>query len=622
MDDLVLYYNFDQLKYVGYKTIEGCNWPIFDLDGYNTFEALYSLKTNSHGVEINFPEGEAGVNFCHAVYVDIANACLNIMKDLVPKPSKYNFTRGRYEFIFSGLSSGQSGDGYCRVKSPFVTNNTMASVAYYYSTFDPVKALSYCPFDTYDILLRYKTTNGGYGLVVAGIEFTLFATDNWTSRDLTNRLYLNPFNDFHYFGYDIPYVVPNDKPDTGIILGPAPEDKDPDPMEPGGESGEGDEPPGTFDDTSDPIPDSPLPTLSMAATGFTRIFNPSLSQVQQLARYMWTDESFFQTAWNKIKQVFEDPMDALIAFNIVPVQVPNGSPIDFTIMYIPTGVMLSPALTQFVDVDCGSYELKGYYGSALDYSPYTKVHCYLPYIGMVSLDTDEVMNNTISVKYRVDIVSGECVAKILVDNNVLYQYTGHCSISVPFTSSDFSVYANALIGAATIVGGVAGGIAGGISSTIVGEASQQTSQIIQTTTTVHKTRNPSTGRQVIQDTWTDTVERPVSQTKASFNGLSPANISNTVGSVMGGKPIAQHSGSFNGNSGYLGIRYPYLIIEVPRQCLPSSYKEMNGYPSMITMNLGQCVGYTRVQQVQLTGLSATNPEQAEILELLKGGVIL
>lgn len=49
------------------------------------------------------------------------------------------------------------------------------------------------------------------------------------------------------------------------------------PYEPGGPSGptDPDLPPGTFDDESDPIPDSPLPTLSAANTGFTRIYNPS-----------------------------------------------------------------------------------------------------------------------------------------------------------------------------------------------------------------------------------------------------------------------------------------------------------------------------------------------------------
>lgn len=403
-----------------------------------------------------------------------------------------------------------------------------------------------------------------------------------------------------------------------------------DPFGPGGTSGPGDNPPGTFDDTSDPIPDSPLPTLSMADTGFTRIYNPTLSQVQSLAEYMWKTENIFETLWNKVKQSFENPMDVMIAFNIVPVAVPDGGTADFSIMYIPTGVQLTKAANQFVDVDCGTLELKGYYGSALDYSPNTRIQCFLPFIGMIELNPDEVMNTTLQVKYRVDIVSGGCVAKIFIDGNCLYQYSGHCSISVPFTASDFSSYMNAMLQVSALaVGAIAAGTGAALAAGAGAEAeavAQQTSRTVKHTVQTKTVRNPDTGRQITAGTITthQTIDRPVDQdsTEASFNGLSPQNIFNTASSVMASKAGISHAGSFNGNTGYLGVRYPFLVITTPRQCLPSSFQTMNGYPSMITLPLSECTGYTRVQQVQLTGMTATNPEQAEILQLLKEGVIL
>lgn len=388
-------------------------------------------------------------------------------------------------------------------------------------------------------------------------------------------------------------------------------------------------PPGTFDDTSDAIPDSSLPTLSAANTGFTRIYNPSLAQVQDLARYLWTDDTVIETIWNKIRQFFENPMDAIIGFNLVPVAVPNGGTKNFALMYIDTGVQMTAAASQFVDQDCGTVTLERYYGSALDQSPYTKVSCFLPYIGTVQLNTDEVMGTTLQVKYRVDIVSGSCVAKILVDGNVLYQYSGHCAIPIPFASADFASYVSAAISVAKLAIGAAAAGAAGAAGAIASSGSdvaQQTNQTTTLTRTVtNTTRNPSTGRQIVSGT-TTTVERyeePVSETstKASFSGLSPANIANTVGQIMGSKPNVEHSGSFSGNTGYLGVRRPFLIIERPNMCLPSNYQTLNGYPAMITMKLGDCKGYTRIQQVQLTGLPATNPEQAEILSLLKSGVI-
>lgn len=382
---------------------------------------------------------------------------------------------------------------------------------------------------------------------------------------------------------------------------------------------------GTFDDESDLIPDSSLPTLSSANTGFTRIYNPTLSQVQDLARYLWTDETLIQTLWNKIKQYFEDPMQAIIGFNLVPVPVPDAGTKNFALMYIDTGVSMNVAASQFVDRDCGTFKLEPYYGSALDYSPYTKVSAYLPFIGVVQLDVDEVMGRTLQVKYRVDICSGSCVAKILVDGNVLYQYSGHCAINIPFAASDFSSYVQAAIGVAKL--GVEAAVAASGGPPPVGalDPSQQTNQVITTTQTTETARNPMTGRQITTGTRTtiETRESPasVSSTEASFSALSPANVSNTVGQIMSSKPVVNHSGSFSGNTGYLGVRRPYLIIERPNLCMPQNFQAMNGYPSMITMELSTCKGYTRIQQVQLTGLTATNPEQAEIQELLKSGVI-
>lgn len=401
------------------------------------------------------------------------------------------------------------------------------------------------------------------------------------------------------------------------------------PYEPGGPSGptDPDLPPGTFDDESDPIPDSPLPTLSAANTGFTRIYNPTLSQVRALASYLWTDESVIETIWNHIKQFFENPMEAIIGFNLVPVPVPDGGTENFALMYIDTGVSMTVAANQFVDLDCGNVELKRYYGSALDQSPYTKVSCFLPYIGTVNLNTDEVMGTTLQVKYRVDIVSGSCVAKIFVDGNCLYQYSGHCAITIPISSADFSSYVSAAISvgklaAAAITAGAGAAMAAGVA-----DASQQTNQVVTTTQVTNTSRNPSTGRQITTGTITtvQTRESPADQssTQASFSGLSPQNVANTVGAIMSSKPHIEHSGSFSGNSGYLGVRRPFLIIERPNMCMPANYQALNGFPAMITMELSTCKGFTRVQQVQLTGMGrATNPEQAEILELLKSGVIL
>lgn len=403
------------------------------------------------------------------------------------------------------------------------------------------------------------------------------------------------------------------------------------PYEPGGDSGPGDLPPGTFDDTSDPIPDSSLPTISASDTGFTTIYNPTLSQLRSLARYLWTEPDILTTIWNHVKQIFEDPMDALISLSIVPCAVPDGGTRNFQMLFIDTGVPLTIAANQFIDVDCGTVTLDRYYGSALDQNPYTKVACFLPYIGTVHLNTDEVMGTTLQVKYRIDIASGVCVAKIFVDGSCLYQYSGSCAIQIPFSSAEFSSYVSALIGVgAAIVGlGAAAGAGAAAGEMAAAEATQETAlaTTAQGTEQLALSAGETSGGMSAADfarnqlQYMQNTMQTAQSTPASFSNLNPRNVLNTVQQVQGGKVTVEHSGSFSGNSGYLGIRRPYLIIERPNMCLPKNYGALNGYPSMITMTLGDCVGFTRVQQVQLHGVTATNPEQAEILGLLKGGVV-
>ena len=392
-----------------------------------------------------------------------------------------------------------------------------------------------------------------------------------------------------------------------------------DPYSDGGNSDDDEGGDGDFDDSSDTIPDSTPPTISAADTGFTRIYNPTLSQIQALANYLWTDQTVVQTIWNHIKQFLENPMDAFIAFNLVPCPVPDGGTVEFKVMYIGTGINMTKAANQFVDVDCGTLAITKHYDSALDYSPYTKVSLFLPFIGHVYLDTDDVMGKTLRVKYRIDIVSGACVAKVFVNNSVHYQYSGHCAINIPFTSADFTGYISAIIQAGKSVTSITAGAAGAgaLATSLAGLPSPKTGE--STVTYTQQQLNPDTGR--MRTTNKNTVTES-SNTKASFDSIVGANVSNTVGAVMSSKFNVERSGSFSGNSGYLGIRRPFAIIEIPRMCNPDEYGKFNGRPSMKTRKLSECSGFTQIQQVQLTGISATNPELDEIYSLLKGGVIL
>lgn len=70
-------------------------------------------------------------------------------------------------------------------------------------------------------------------------------------------------------------------------------------------------------------------------------------------------------------------------------------------------------------VDCGSVEISEQYQSLLDYSPFSRLTIYLPFIGFQELDDKLVVGHTLKVQYVVDILSGRCLAQLYVDSTEL-----------------------------------------------------------------------------------------------------------------------------------------------------------------------------------------------------------
>lgn len=392
---------------------------------------------------------------------------------------------------------------------------------------------------------------------------------------------------------------------------------------------------GTFDETSDAIPIPSLPSISTVDTGLVTLFRPTQQEVAALGSYLWTN---FRDFIENLQKLFTNPMDYFIAFNIFPVSPLVTNARNIYIGNWATDISMSPVANQWYEFDCGTVTLQKYWGSALDYSPNTKVQLMLPYIGSVQLNTDEVMGQQIGVKYRIDLLSGSCVAMVTVNGNVYYQFTGECAVAVPLTGADWSRVYSAVIGAVGTaitggVGAIATGNAGGaaISAIGAGKAAKAASSAGNTFARLASTH--TRGVQAARDAAISAMESAANaaQNAATASGTVAngiratrlANtINNTVGQVMSAKTAISHSGSISGSAGMLGVRDAYLIVEYPNQSLAKDYKHFVGYPSNIYARLGILSGYTEVEQVISEGIWGTDDELAELVEALKGGVYL
>ena len=334
------------------------------------------------------------------------------------------------------------------------------------------------------------------------------------------------------------------------------------PYEPGGYSGPGGGS-GDYDNTSDPVPVPSLPTISGISSGMLTAYVPNSSDLQALASYMWSS-SFDLDA---LKKIFANPIDCILGMSIVPCPISTTT----STLYvggIDTGLSMPKTTQQFVEVDCGTKNLKEYWGNFMDYDPYTKIEIYLPFIGTHALNADDVVDHTIGVKYHIDILTGACIAYITSDSNVIYSFIGQCAISIPITGNDWT---NVLNGALNIAGSVGTMVA-------VGE-----------------------------------ISAPLAV--ATAGNVASAGLESN-------KQNIEKSGSLSGAGGLMGILKPYLIITRPRQCVPESQEKYTGYASNITSRLGDLNGFTVVSDIRLDKIPGTDTEVEELLAILKEGVIL
>lgn len=387
---------------------------------------------------------------------------------------------------------------------------------------------------------------------------------------------------FTLFDFDANVLIE----DEGYV--PAPEPTD-DPYSGGGYSGSGGGPNpdgtgttgtgGLHDDSSDAIPTPSLPTDATISSGLFTAYNPSASQLASFASALWNMQ--VSDINDVLRFLFGgDAFNAVIGLHLLPVAPSVGSSQSIKLGNWDTNVSAPKITSQYVQVPFGSLLLPEYWGNCIDYAPYTKIQLALPYIGIVDVDTDDVLGSTNTLTYNIDVLSGAiCATLHCVKFNlssVIYQWSGACAVSLPFSGASYNSVLSAIAGIAAAGMGFAAMAAGPIGAALPAAA--------------------------------------LAAGGGAFGAGSAASIMGTM------KGKVQKSGSFGANSGALGIMTPYFILTRPVQSVPASWQADKGYPANISAQLGTLLGYTEVSEINLE-CSGTEAEKKEIIDLLKKGVL-
>lgn len=369
---------------------------------------------------------------------------------------------------------------------------------------------------------------------------------------------------------------------------------DEDPYWEGGTSGE-DGGGGNFSEDSDDVDEDALPDIDAIGTGFATIFTPTKAQLTALADVMW-DNGVFQALQNLVENI----SGMFTSLAIVPFEVTQGATVEANFLGLfQTGIFLTLAAKQYYEFDMGSINLADdarifTSGSALDYSPFSKLGIFLPFIGFQDLDIDECRDNTLSLKYRIDILSGTCVALISVGGNPIYQFTGNCLSQIPITNESMQ---------SLVTDAVQVGIAAAATHSASGAASADM-------TAAEGEKNAAVK------------EAKMAHAEAHIASSQGRLASATANAAMGMKPTFGKAGAISAAASLLAVKQPYLFLTTPRQSLPDRYQKYCGFPSNITGKLNTFSGFTVVEDIRLNGLVATSPEVSEIYQLLKSGVII
>lgn len=336
---------------------------------------------------------------------------------------------------------------------------------------------------------------------------------------------------------------------------------------------------GDFDDNSIPVDFPPLPAISVADGGFVTIYTPTLAQIKSVNNYLW--QVYDPDPSITLPRILGSIMDIFIGLSILPITIPSTSTKQVLLGGHATGLNLPVADSQFVDVSFGTLDIKtGTGGSYLDYSPYTKAQIFLPYIGFREISIDDIMGKTLELRYRVDIVSGACLALLKCGTSVLYQWTGNCAINIPLTGVD---YTNTYRSALSAVGHIGQVVAGVVGTAATGGAGA-----------------------------------------ALGLGVAGNGLAGLASDALNAKPEYPRSGSLGGPAGVMGHQMAYVCLSRPDIVKPKNQQAFVGYPCFITYTINDLEGqgFTQFSDVILDGVELTKEEVEELAGILKGGVYL
>ena len=306
----------------------------------------------------------------------------------------------------------------------------------------------------------------------------------------------------------------------------------------------------------------PVVAPSGSASALWSVYNPSQAELNSFGAWLWSSNFIDQ-----ILKLFNNPMQSIIGVHKIFASPPVSGSGSITVGYLNSGVSANLVSGQYTTVNCGTVKVREQFGNVFDYTD-THIRLYLPFIGIVDLDTADVMRGSVSVVYHVDVITGACLAEVKITRDgsggTLYQYAGDAAVRYPISSGS---YMGVVAGIASAVGGVASAVMTG-------------------------------------------------------GATLPLAAGAVAGGISGAQTQVQHSGNFSGNAGAMGGKKPYIIIERPQTMIADDFERYQGRGANVRRTVGQMSGYFKFSDVHTDSISGAAQSEIEAIRAaLESGVI-
>lgn len=164
------------------------------------------------------------------------------------------------------------------------------------------------------------------------------------------------------------------------------------------------------------------------------VYNPTYAQLEQVAkaRYNTPSSGTQQGTTIDLSKYIIKVYKTYVDFEV------DKNPSDVILGSIDSNV-LSNVILKHPVIDCGTVTLTEEQENVLDYSPFAKLEIYLPFIGTKELDIDVIRGKEIQLIYKVNVMSGKCLAVLQYNDIPLYQFDGTIGEDIPFATNTESV---------------------------------------------------------------------------------------------------------------------------------------------------------------------------------------